>query len=476
MHTRVMRKRNSLAVSLAVFLICTVVAVVVAGIAGYYIGHDGGYRSGYNAGYNEGYGKGRDEGLVAGAQAAYREGYNTGYSTGYRHGFSNGTLNVAKALYMGLKDRILREIVQVSAPNLPSKIKVGCLMALTGELGPMGVEIAKGAQLAVALVNRLGGVAGRPVELILEDTGTDPSKALTACKKLVEVDGVKVIVGPMASGEVMAVGSYVNERKVVLVSPSATSPYITLNFPDDYVFRVVGSDTAQAKALVKLALDAGCKKIATLVMDNPYGVGIEDVVSSLIKDKIVLKVRYDPKKMDFRTELTQIKGAGVDGVIYVGYYEDGRVMFRQALELGLDNIKWFAAEGVYGEPMLVVPESAEFMYRAVLGTRPLPPLISFYDEFLEEYEAVFGAKPAAPYIEYCFDATLMLLEAIAKAGVYDGAAIKEKLMEISSSFLGASGYKAFDSVGDQLMQIYSTWKVVKDDGKYKIIDVGAITP
>jgi|GEM_PF-295904 len=476
MHPEILGKRNRLAVALAAFLICVVVAAIVAGVAGYYIGHSGGYNSGYNTGYSEGYSKGRSEGLAAGAERAYREGYTAGYNIGYTYGFSNGTLNVAKALYMGLKDRIMREIVQVSAPNLPSKIKVGCLMALTGELGPMGVEIAKGAQLAVALVNRLGGVAGRPVELILEDTGTDPSKALTACKKLVEVDGVKVIVGPMASGEVMAIGSYVNERKVVLISPSATSPYITLNFPDDYVFRVVGSDTAQAKALVKLALDAGCKKIATLVLDNPYGVGIEDVVSSIIGDKLVVKIRYDPKKMDFRTELTQIKGAGVDGVIYVGYYEDGRVMFRQALELGLDNIKWFAAEGVYGDPMLVVPESAEFMNRAVVGTRPLPPLVSFYDEFLEEYEAAFGVKPAAPYIEYCFDATLMLLEAIAKAGVYDGAAIKQKLMEVSSSFLGASGYKAFDKVGDQLMQIYSAWKVVKEADVYKLIDIGIITP
>lgn len=440
------------------------------------MGNSWGYRSGYETGYSEGYERGRSEGLVAGAEEAYSEGYTTGYNIGYRYGFSNGTLNVAKALYMGLKDRIVSEIVRVSAPNLPSKIKIGCLMALTGELGPMGVEIAKGAQLAVALVNRLGGVAGKTVELILEDTATDPSKALTACKKLVEVDGVKAIVGPMASGEVMAIGSYVNERKVVLISPSATSPYITLNFPDDYVFRVVGSDTAQAKALVKLALDAGCKRIATLVIDNPYGVGIEDVVSSLIGDKLVLKIRYDPRKMDFRTELTQIKGAGVDGVIYVGYYEDGRVMFRQALELGLDNIRWFAAEGVYGDPMLTVPESAEFMYRAVVGTRPLPPLVSFYDEFLEEYEAVFGAKPAAPYIEYCFDATLMLLEAIAKAGVYDGDAIKQKLMEISTSFLGASGYKAFDNVGDQLMQIYSAWKVVKEDDVYRIVDIGSITP
>ncbi|MDW8061411.1 MAG: ABC transporter substrate-binding protein [Nitrososphaerota archaeon] len=476
MRPQILGIRNRLTISLAFFLICIVVAAVIVGVAGYYIGHSGGYRSGYDAGYSEGYNRGRSEGLAAGAERAYREGYTVGYGIGYRYGFSNGTFNIAKALYMGLKDRIIREIVQVSAPNLPSKIKVGCLMALTGELGPMGVEIAKGAQLAVALVNRLGGVAGRPVELILEDTATDPSRALMACKKLVEVDGVKVIVGPMASGEVMAIGGYVNERKVVLVSPSATSPYITLNFPDDYVFRVVGSDTAQAKALVKLALDAGCKKIATLVIDNPYGVGIEDVVSSLLGAKLVLKVRYDPRKMDFRTELTQIKGAGVDGVIYVGYYEDGRVMFRQAFELGLDNVKWFAAEGVYGDPMLVVPESAEFMYRAVVGTRPLPPLVSFYDEFLEEYEAVFGAKPAAPYIEYCLDATLMLLEAIAKAGVYDGVAIKQKLMEISSSFLGASGYKAFDNVGDQLMQIYSAWKVVKEGGVYRLVDVEVVTP
>ena len=395
----------------AVLLIAIIIIAVVAGVVGFYAGQTAGYKAGYEA-------------------------------------------------------------AKPAGPTLPDKIKIGSLMCLSGFLGPMGEKIVKGVELAVDEINAHGGIAGRPVELIVEDTATDPKVALEAFKKLVEVDGVQVVIGPMSSPETMAIGEYANERHVVVISPSATATEITTKFPDDYIFRTVGSDALQGKALAEIILDKGFSKVATLVLNNPYGIGIEEKAKEVLGDKVILSLRYDPAKMDFRTELSQIKDSGADCVLYVGWYEDGRVMFKQALEMGLDNIQWVAAEGVYGEPMFDVPEAAEFMSRAVIGTRPIAPTgLVTYEIFAEKFKEKFGEAPSM-YVDTAYDATMLAALAIAYAGEYDGAKIKEVLPYVSQSYIGATGHKMFDKNGDQLTQYYEIWKVDKVNGEYKFIGIG----
>jgi len=418
--------------TVAIFVVVLIVVAVAAGVGGYYAGHGAGY----------------DEGVKVGGAEAYQKGYDEGYSKGFAEG------------------------VESVKPVLPKKIKIGSLMCLTGFLGPMGEKIVKGVELAVKEINAKGGIAGRPVELIVEDTATDPTKTLEAFKKLVEVDGCQVVIGPMASPEVMAIGEYANERKVVVISPTATSPEITTRFPDDYVFRTVGSDVLQGKALGEIALDRGFTKVATLVLNNPYGIGIEEKAKEVLGDKVILSVRYDPAKMDFRTELSQIRDSGADCVIYVGWYEDGRVMFKQALEMGLDNIQWIVAEGCYGEPMFDVPESAEFMSRAAIGTRPIAPVgLITYELFAEKFKKEFGEAPTM-YQDTAYDATMLAALAIAHAGEYNGTKIKNSLEYVSQFYIGATGHKMFDENGDQLTQFYEIWDVVKEDGEYKFVGIG----
>jgi ABC-type branched-subunit amino acid transport system substrate-binding protein len=378
-------------------------------------------------------------------------GYYGGYSAGYSDGFKAG---------------------KPVKPVLPDTIKIGSLMALSGLLGPMGVEIKLGVELAVAQVNERGGIAGRPVKLIMEDTGTDPAKALEAFKKLVEVDGVKVVIGPMASGELMAIGEYANERKVVVISPSATSPLITEKFPNDFIFRTVGSDTFQGKAMAEIMVKRNYTNIAVLVMDNAYGRGVEKEAKAVLGDRVVLTVRYDPTKLDFRTELEMVKGKKPGAVLYVGYYEDAKVMFKQALELGLDKIPWVAAEGIYGEPMFESPVAAEFMSRNVTGTRPIAPTGTigykmFYDAFMKAYK-----KAPGMYCDTAYDATMMALLAIGHAGEYDGAKIRSSLIYISQNYVGATGHKIFDENGDQLTQVYEIWAVKKVGEKYEYTSIG----
>jgi len=90
----------------------------------------------------------------------------------------------------------------------------------------MGHLISQGVKMAIEEINAAGGIAGSPAKLLLEDTATEAKTALEAFKKLVEVDGVQVVIGPMISPAVMAIGPYASERGVVFISPSSTAPIV----------------------------------------------------------------------------------------------------------------------------------------------------------------------------------------------------------------------------------------------------------
>ena len=353
-----------------------------------------------------------------------------------------------------------KEIEELKRAALPKEIKIGVLLAFSGPLGPMGAEIKKGAELAAKEINEKGGIAGSKVVLIFEDTGTDAKKALEAAKKLIEVDGVEVIIGAMASGCTIPSGRYSIERHVVQISPCSTSPKITTDFePHDYLFRTVGSDVLQGRALAEIIVDKGYGKVVTLVLDNPYGIGIEEVAMDVFEEEgvdVVASIRYDPAKMDFRAELEQIKAAGPEAVLYVGYYEDGVVMFRQAMEIGVDGIPWVCAEGVFDYEE-VAKLGSEMTVR-LIGTVPAPPEGTLsYEIFRGKFKREYGTEPPI-YTDTTYDAVMLAALAIEHAGVYDGAKIRDALEYVSQFYVGASGWKMFDENGDQIAQSYKIWE------------------
>ena len=361
-------------------------------------------------------------------------------------------------------------------PTLPNEIKIGSVLAMTGALAHMGHLISQGVKMAIEEINAAGGIAGSSAKLLLEDTTTDAKTALEAFKKLVEVDGVQVVIGPMISPAVMAIGPYASERGVVFISPSSTAPTVAEQpWAGKACFRTCPNDNFQGKALAKLILDKGFKRVAMLIMDNAYGVGIEKVAKEELDGKvdIVADIRYDPKKLDYLTELGLIKDKNPDCVLHVGFHDDGAVVYRQAMEMGLDKIQWVSAEGVYGFDFSLSKDASEFMVKAVMGTA-LTSTGPRYDEFVAKYKAKWGEEPSV-YCDTAYDATWLVAKAIEKAGAYDGVKIAQALHEVGQSYPGASGVITFNEKGDRVSGTYLVWKVEKlGEGEYKFTRTGLI--
>jgi branched-chain amino acid transport system substrate-binding protein len=372
-------------------------------------------------------------------------------------------------------------VVPGCPPPVEPPIKIGGIFDLTGGLAAMGKLISQGAILAVEEINAEGGVLGRNLTLLIEDGATTAATAFEAYKKLVEVDGVQVIIGPMISGGVMASGVYAQEMKVPLVSPSATSPLITLQPWTEWALRTCPSDAFQGAVLADIIIEEGYTAVAIIVQDTPYGIGIELVVTELLNTAnvpIVASIRYDPKKLDYLAELGMIKAANPDVIVQVGYHTDSAIVFRQAGELGLDTIPWLVAEGVYGLEAETYPAAAAFMARANLrgATLAPDPELPAFVAFKAAYEARWGVPPGV-YSDTAYDAVKLIALAIERAGVYDGAAIKAALYEVGVNFSGASGTITWDENGDRVSATYGIWELVYDavTRKYEYVILERIT-
>ena len=346
-------------------------------------------------------------------------------------------------------------------------VKIGVVLSTTGLLGPMGTDMMKAADLAAKEINASGGVLGKQVQLVEEDDTTDAAKALERVKKVVEVDGVQAIVGGMISGAAMAAGPYISTKGVVMVTPSATSPAISDQPWKEWLFRTVPHDGFQGAVLANFVIQKGYTKLATMVQDNPYGIGLEKAMVDALKannwnGKQVVSVHFDPAKKDYRTELDQIKSSNPDVVLAVTYAEDGIIVFKQASEMGLDKIAWLGCDGNYGDGMFAEPVAAAFMASSlVAGTRAAGPSGTTYDKFAAAYKAFAGKDPSV-YCDTTYDAVKMIAAAMNKAGKTDGASVKAELLKLGKNYDGASGSITFDAKGDRVSGTFELWKVVQD--------------
>ncbi len=369
------------------------------------------------------------------------------------------------------------------APKEAVETKIGCVLSTTGLLGPKGIDRLSAARLAITEINAKGGVLGNQVELVEADDGTDAARCLEKVKEMVENNGVKVLVGGMSSGAVMATGPYLAQKNVLMVSPSATSPEISDQAWTNWFYRTTPNDTLQGIILADVIIQKGFTRLATMVQANSYGVGLEKaLVEALMKTgwsgKHVLSIYFDPNEKNYRTQLQNIEDSNPDVILAVTYVKDGIILFKQAAEMGLDEIAWLGCDGNYGETMFADQKCAEFMEKAIIaGTRSIAPSDATYDKFTNAYKAATGKNPSV-YCDTTYDALLLIARAIEKAGVYDGKAIRDALLATGQKYRGVSGIITFNAKGDRTSGIFEIWKVERDTSTetgYKNVQIDRIS-
>ncbi|MFX0113325.1 MAG: ABC transporter substrate-binding protein [Candidatus Hodarchaeota archaeon] len=361
-----------------------------------------------------------------------------------------------------------------AAPTaIPDVVKIGALIPLTGGLGAYGPDMRDGALLAEHVVNNIwggitrSGTSNATIDVLIEDTATDPTTTAAAAEDLIETDAVEVMIGAAGSSNTLAAAGKCNPAEVVLISYASTSPALSQE-GGAYFFRTVGHDGLQGWALADVALAKGYRKAASIYLDNAYGIGMADVFYAYFVGgggEIVDELAYVETATSFDTELSRLKSLEdddkIDCIMDTSYADDGAIIFTEAATKGITT-PWVLAEGAADAAIFGKATGVGTAMLGMIGTKPFTDLNSpEYQFFNDTWFAQYPTKTSVGiYADYAYDAVMMAVAAIQHAGDYSGPAIKTSLMTISQGYDGVTGDKTFDANGD-VGQAYNVFEVTE---------------
>ncbi len=344
-------------------------------------------------------------------------------------------------------------ILSAGAPALAEDtIKIGGIGVLSGDYGFYGQAVQEGVNLYVKQVNAAGGVLGKQVEILWEDTQADASVAINAYYKLTEQDGIVGFVGGVLTGETKAIAEVSAEDGIPQITASATAYDVTTNRPN--VFRTCFLDPTQGIGIANYVAEIGVKK-AAILYDNAddYSKGLSEAFKAKAEElgiQIVAEEVGAYKAKDYRTQLTTIQAAAPEAVFLPYYGSDAALILAQAKEIGLD-VKFYGGDGISDINVNIADMSllANMVYTDHF-TNEVPGEV--VTRFLTDYKAEYGKEPSIAFTATGYDAALVLLSAIQAAGTTEKEAVVAAIK--NSSVTGVTGPIAFDDHNDPIKNVF----------------------
>jgi branched-chain amino acid transport system substrate-binding protein len=222
-------------------------------------------------------------------------------------------------------------------------VKIGFVYVMSGRLAHYGFGGKQGAELAINEINQAGGINGRKVVGIYEDTQLNPEVGVAAAKKLINQDRVDVVMGIVSSGVADAVAPIVNELKTPLIITLAMTPDVTGRICNPYTFRVSINGPQNIKGAAMLAAKTEVKRWTTMGPDYLFGYQCWEYFERFLKEQKKDVTFLDNTKtafapvttMDFRPYIQKILDSNPEGVLCSLYGGNLVDFVRQGNEMGL---------------------------------------------------------------------------------------------------------------------------------------------
>src|SRR5882757_4113295 len=348
----------------------------------------------------------------------------------------------------GLAVGITAPYIISSAKAQGATIKIGMCAPITGPAAEQGLWAQNGAKLALAAVNKAGGVLGKQVELVIEaDQTTNPGIVL-AFSKLAAQSDIVGFLGSIRSTQVHAMAPDVLKLgKPVMIG--GTDPNLT-HMGNKWLFRFRPNDSYSGRVIAEYGVSTlSKKKWAVLHSTDAFGTAGGKALTAALEKlgaPSVLDQGYANQSQDFTPVVLAIKQSGADILgSYFTFENDLGIFARQLRQLGV-NIPWV------GSPSIVNITALKLAGPALYGTYG----VADYAEDSSEGSKAFGkiyrdAVKVAPdnQSSWTFDAINVLSAAINKAGSTDPGKIREAILA-TKKFAGAEGEYNFDQNGDGL--------------------------
>ena len=357
-------------------------------------------------------------------------------------------------------------LVASVGPAVSQEIKIGVAGPLTGPLAFLGQHIKWAGELATDEINQKGGVLGRKVVFLMQDSACRPADAVAAAEKLLSQDKVDAMLGDVCSGATIALMPVLEKAQRPLIVTVSTHPDITQRAGsggNQWVFRTVPHD-AQIAAVVARQLK-NVKSLAIVAEDTDYGRGAVKLLKDQLPGevKIVSEDYFKQTETDFLPVLTRIRASKPDAI---GTY----VLDQAALNLMKQYIQFGMSVPLVGRPPLgsgvVAPVVSSGKFNGSWTVYP------YYDKYSSPQNDAFTKpfverfKQPPHYAAYgVYEGVKVLADAILRAGSTDSKAVRDALAK--TNYGGILGPIRFDSnhqAHNNLMylQIENGAVVVKD--------------
>jgi branched-chain amino acid transport system substrate-binding protein len=330
-------------------------------------------------------------------------------------------------------------------------IKIGAFFALSGPAAHIGTPTKLVAEMVVDKINKEGGINGRPLQLVIGDTESDPAKAATIAKKFIHSDKVAAIIGPTSTGEGMNAKKVVEEAGVPTFMTVGGDPVIMGGQfgAFTYVFKSPQRSSVAVKRLYMYLKDKGITKLGLLYAADGFGKDGLTWLEQLAPEfgmTIVAKESFGPKDTDMTAQLTKIKNANPQAIICWTIGPAGAIVSKNKAQLGIKT-PLFQCHG------LPDPKYIELAGKASEGDRmPATKLMvvgeladndpqkKVIQEFIKLYKDEYHFDKQFPintHSGYAWDAIIIVADAMKKAGT-DPKALRSAI-EQTKGYVGVSG-------------------------------------
>jgi branched-chain amino acid transport system substrate-binding protein len=381
-------------------------------------------------------------------------------------------------------------------------IRIGALLPLTGTLSSFGESADASLRIGLKDINNYFSKSGSDtrVELVIEDTKTDPAVALEKLKDL-ESKGIRVVIGPATSASVTAVKEYADQHGILILSVSSTAPQLAI--PNDNVFRLVPDDSHQAEAMAKKMWEDGMRVMVPMWRSDVYGEGLHSALEENFEQlggKVLDGIAYKPQTGDFAASLHRINfifweqdlkalssrvdkavkqyGADKVGVYIVSFDEIVPIMIQAERHPELSLVRWYGSDGSAQNADLVRNlEAARFATK----TSFVNPIYEIeenekFDEVNRQINEEIGHSHRS-YAEVGYDALWVVALSYDKVGVQiDVDTLRKTLSETANSFDGITGKTLLNDAGDRSTGSYDFWAITRSEDdraayEWKRIDI-----
>ena len=324
------------------------------------------------------------------------------------------------------------------------EIKIGFPGPVTGPASFLGQHMKWGAEQAVDEINKRGGVLGRKLSFVMQDSVCRPADSVAAVEKLLSQDKVDVLLGDLCSGATLALMPVVEKAGKPMIVSISTLPEITAKAGvggNKWVFRTVANDLMLGAVIARQA--AGYKTISVLAEDTDYG----RTAVKLLKERLGAAATFvsedyvKPSETDFLPMLTKYRSTKPDAIAVYMLDQQGMNVMKQYVQFGLTM-------PLIGRPPLVSPLVTDMLASGKFNTSWT--VYPYYDQYRSADNDAFAKpfteknKQGPHYVAFgIYEGVMIAADAIKRAGSTEANAVREAL--VKSNYKGILGPITFDA-------------------------------